>query len=515
MASVYKWRINACRFGYLTTPQGGSPVITNQYTVEEESQIAVIVNGYSENTYKNKYAQLKTIMSLDPEGSEITMLSYKYYFDINEEVCGFVEEEVGPRGPAGIAGLPGPQGRDGRDGVGIRGISAVTVDSGTTIYIELTSGNPTSFFVANGKNGRDGVVDYNRINNYIGTLDLTAQVSSSITENVSQVIIDEYASGLTAIRIEMRDYYNQLQQLSTVTSNVQIRTDNITGSINGLVQGYTMVNNRINDANNRISSLSIRVDTNDANVANLSNAVSNLETDVQALSVTVGDTALQLADLIQSFNNHVIDYTTFKAAYNNSMQQLKFGNNPSSPMLPLTEIHDTVNSLSGITHHPSGVSTGIIVAINGDNTNEKINLNKLNIDGPTIANMISGVSITFTNIRLNGGYITTGVTIQDFDAKVVNALDTESISPAWVVGASLANVAYATGTISSNVIIDGLSTRVAGAIDGVDIRPRNVDADGNLYVRDNFGASRGKVGSQSSYIEWDSTGVRIVGATIT
>ena len=109
MASAYKWRVSGNTYAYLVNKNGTAPIITDGYTIDDEVKVANIVNGYDGSTYATKYQALKSAMASNPDTANITMLSYKYYFDVDDSVCGFSQEGVGPQGLRGETGEQGEQ----------------------------------------------------------------------------------------------------------------------------------------------------------------------------------------------------------------------------------------------------------------------------------------------------------------------------------------------------------------------------------------------------------------------
>ena len=75
---VYKWRIGNCKNAYLTDRNGGNPFITAD--IVDEEKISLAVKDLDEETYKSKYENMCTLIAKDPDGKNMVMLDYKYYY---------------------------------------------------------------------------------------------------------------------------------------------------------------------------------------------------------------------------------------------------------------------------------------------------------------------------------------------------------------------------------------------------------------------------------------------------
>ena len=235
MASAFKWKLTDNLFSYLTDTSGGQPQINNGYTASAETIISeqVVTHFGDEQAYAAQFRIMTDMIANNPATSGVTLLNYSYYYDMNENSCGFInggngyggitKGEKGDKGDKGDKGNKGDKGDKGDSGRGIRDIvtSGLTDNKGTRITVILTDMTSYSFDVEN------GIVDDDYLN---------ALVQSAVTIQVNNVSgyvknsIVQYVSG------EIRDLSHIVQDASSITSTVAHQVCGITTDISEIRQ---------------------------------------------------------------------------------------------------------------------------------------------------------------------------------------------------------------------------------------------------------------------------------------
>ena len=397
MASAYKWRVSGNTYAYLVNKNGTAPIITDGYTIDDEVKVANIVNGYDGSTYATKYQALKSAMASNPDTANITMLSYKYYYDVDDSVCGFSQEGVGPQGLRGETGEQGEQGEKGEDGVGITSISAVAITGGTRVIIYLSDGSSTQFDVANGQDGTIPLIDYDLIVNNVVS-GVSGNVITTTTDSVIAQLNSYYDNTITNIEDMLQDATNRLSGLTDSVVSIMAFIDANTGAISALTEG-------LNVANSSITSIGLAVDVLQGSVMLSSQTIDVLESAMtwaaeymDTLSGNIGETMQRLDAVSGLVSSYTSNYDALANNYTRTVAELTTGTDEGgTAIVSLSQIFQSSNMISAVTTNSEGLSAGLILAINDGESTAKISADKIILEGDLIAQAITGTSITLAS----------------------------------------------------------------------------------------------------------------------
>ena len=397
MASAYKWRVSGNTYAYLVNKNGTAPIITDGYTIDDEVKVANIVNGYDGSTYATKYQALKSAMASNPDTANITMLSYKYYYDVDDSVCGFSQEGVGPQGLRGETGEQGEQGEKGEDGVGITSISAVAITGGTRVIIYLSDGTSTQFDVANGQDGIIPLIDYDLIVNNVVS-GVSGNVITTTTDSVIAQLNSYYDNTITNIEDILQDAANRLSGLTDSVVSIMAFIDANTGAISALTEG-------LNVANSSITSIGLAVDVLQGSVMLSSQTIDVLESAMtwaaeymDTLSGNIGETMQRLDAVSGLVSSYTSNYDALANNYTRTVAELTTGTDEGgTEIVSLSQIFQSSNMISAVTTNQEGLSAGLILAINDGESTAKIAADKIILEGDLIAQAITGTSITLAS----------------------------------------------------------------------------------------------------------------------
>ena len=366
MASAYKWRITNTKYAYLATPTSDVPVISG-FTADEEVKIAQRVNGYSETTYSTQYNILKGIIAADPDGAKLTMLSYKYYYDIDETSCGFTNESIGPQGIQGLQGIQGIQGLQGNDGIGIDYIytgTTANVASGFRVYIRLTNGVEYYFDVVNGQDGLPASIDYDRIVSAITALNIGEQISGATAEYLIEQLNRIYGREIVNIREILQAYSGIMSTLSADTGSVQAQVLYESGITRQLWEYYNTQYSSITQIYQEFNAYSGLVGQMVVYVDLVSSAVTDLESGYLAVSGMLYDYITRTDALTGDMSGLTMSYNALSNSFSQTIFNITQGGDSGNTYVELSQIYQSANCISAVTSN-GNLSAGIMMAING------------------------------------------------------------------------------------------------------------------------------------------------------
>lgn len=251
MASAFKWRLTDELFSYLIDVSGDTPVINSGYPASKEEVISdkVIDRFANEQAYATQFNTMVSMINNNPDTRDVTLLNYSYYYDMDENSCGFIngggirgkEGEKGDKGDKGDTGARGPQGLQGVPGRGINQIVSTPLadGSGRNFYVILTDGTQQGPFLI-----KNGVVDYDVVNNMI---------NSSVTINMNNYI--EVISG------DIRDLSYIVQTASSLTSVVAHQVCGMTTDISRIDQTCSSITKSVEQVSGEIRNVSVVAQT--------------------------------------------------------------------------------------------------------------------------------------------------------------------------------------------------------------------------------------------------------------
>lgn len=386
MASAYKWRITNTKYAYLATPTSDVPVISG-FTADEEVKIAQRVNGYSETTYSTQYNILKGIIAADPDGAKLTMLSYKYYYDIDETSCGFTNESIGPQGIQGLQGIQGIQGLQGNDGIGIDYIytgTTASVASGFRVYIRLTNGVEYYFDVVNGQDGLPASIDYDRIVSAITALNIGEQISGATAEYLIEQLSHIYGREIVNIREILQAYSGIMSTLSADTGSVQAQVLYESGVTRQLWEYYNTQYSSITQIYQEFNAYSGLVGQMVVYVDLVSSAVTDLESGYLAVSGMLYDYITRTDALTGDMSGLTRSYNALSNSFDQTIFNITQGGDSGNPYVELSQIYQSCNTISAVTTNSDGLAAGLILCINEDTSEALITAQKLKLLGEDI-----------------------------------------------------------------------------------------------------------------------------------
>ena len=291
MASAFKWRLTDTLFSYITDEHGGEPQITSGYTAEVDAIISkrTVQNFSNEEDYAAQFRIMTDMIAENPETSDVTLLNYSYYYEMDENSCGYLSGGVGVRGVKGDKGDPGDKGRDGKDGRGIADMTfeALENNSGTRVTLIFTDDTQEYFDVMNGQGGSSQPVDYNEILSRVAELGIPEQVISGL-ESASyenyQAYLDRIYQGalndIDAVRYGLSDVTDDMGRLHTTV-------DYVSGQTNTVAQYYRSEKQELVTINQGMSAVSGMAYTNLSRIDVASSGVTRVGKQMSAVSGTI------------------------------------------------------------------------------------------------------------------------------------------------------------------------------------------------------------------------------------
>lgn len=388
---VYKWRIGNCKNAYLTDKNGGDPFIT--VDIVDDEKISLVVKDFTEEQYKSKYELMCDIIAKDPDGKNMVMLDYKYYYNIDETSCGLLQYDkdiyTGEQGPTGV---------------GIKYMTTIPGTTYTILRIYLTDGTFYDVKIPNGKNGisgsdgSDGSDGEHR--NVIFELETQKEDIDKIREEIFAEAIKEIEERLKPSQDALNEFARQLSGLTHSMGSATTYVDNVIGLeekvnqyINHSAMTKTQFNNIINPYSGFMETIGSRVDILSSSVTYYGNKVDLANSELKEAMSYYDQTANQLNEYWRKYD-----------AVNNKLESV-VAELTGNSTLSLSEIYQTAKEVGLIVKsdntdiNGNPIMAAIIAQINDTGSTFTIDASKIYMLGETVAS-----ALTTTDLDINGGY---------------------------------------------------------------------------------------------------------------
>lgn len=389
---VYKWRIGNCKNAFLTDKNGGSPFIT--VDIVDEEKISLIVKNFTEEEYKSKYEEMCTIIANDPDGKNMVMLNYKYYYNVDETSCGLLQYKgdiyTGDQGPSGV---------------GIRDIDTIHGTTYTIIRIYLTNGTFYDVTIPNGRNGIDGGNGTDGSDgehrNVIYELETKKEELENLREDILAEVIKELEDKLKLSQDALDEFAKQLSGLTHSIGSATTHVDNVIGLeekvniyINYSAMTKTEFNNVINPYSGFMATIGQRIDLLSSSVTYYEDKVDLANSELKEAMSYYDKTANQLNEYWRKYD-----------AVNNRLESV-VAELTGNSTVSLSEIYQTAKEV-GIMVTSSGntdvngnpIMAAIIAQINDTGSTITLDATKIYMLGETVAS-----ALTTIDLDINGGH---------------------------------------------------------------------------------------------------------------
>ena len=388
---VYKWRIGNCKNAYLTDRNGGDPFIT--VDIVDEEKISLVVKDFTEEEYKSKYELMCNIIAEDPDGKNMVMLDYKYYYNIDETSCGLPQYGgdiyTGEQGPIGV---------------GIKYMTTIPGTTYTILRIYLTDGTFYDVKIPNGKNGingsdgSDGSNGENR--NVIFELETQKEEIDKIREEILTAARNELEEKLKLSQDSLDEFAMQLSGLTHSMGSATTHVDNVIGLeekvnqyINHSAMTKTQFDNIINPYSGFMETVGSRVDSLSSSVTYYGNKIDLANSELKEAMSYYDQTANQLNEYWRKYD-----------AVNNKLETV-VAELTGNSTLSLSEIYQTAKEVglmvtgdkTDVNGNP--IMASIIAQINDTGSTIALNATKIYMLGETVAS-----ALTTIDLDINGGY---------------------------------------------------------------------------------------------------------------
>lgn len=388
---VYKWRIGNCKNAYLTDRNGGDPFIT--VDIVDEEKISLVVKDFTEEEYKSKYELMCNIIAEDPDGKNMVMLDYKYYYNIDETSCGLSQYGgdiyTGEQGPIGV---------------GIKYMTTIPGTTYTILRIYLTDGTFYDVKIPNGKNGingsdgSDGSNGENR--NVIFELETQKEEIDKIREEILTAARNELEEKLKLSQDSLDEFAMQLSGLTHSMGSATTHVDNVIGLeekvnqyINHSAMTKTQFDNIINPYSGFMETVGSRVDSLSSSVTYYGNKIDLANSELKEAMSYYDQTANQLNEYWRKYD-----------AVNNKLETV-VAELTGNSSLSLSEIYQTAKEVglmvtgdkTDVNGNP--IMASIIAQINDTGSTIALNATKIYMLGETVAS-----ALTTIDLDINGGY---------------------------------------------------------------------------------------------------------------
>ena len=388
---VYKWRIGNCKNAYLTDRNGGDPFITAD--IVDEEKISLAVKGFDEEKYKSKYENMCTLIAKDPDGKNMVMLDYKYYYNIDETSCGLLQY-----------GGDIYKGEQGHTGVGINYMTTIPGTTYTILRIYLTNGIFYDVKIPNGKNGisgsdgSDGSDGEHR--NVIFELETQKEEIDKIREEILIAARKELEEKLKLSQEALDEFAIQLSGLTHSIGSATTYVDNVIGLekkvnqyINHSAMTKTQFDSIINPYSGFMETIGLHVDMLSSSVTYYGNKIDLANNELKEAMSYYDQTANQLNEYWRKYD-----------AVNNKLESV-VGELTGNSTLSLSEIYQTAKEVglmvTGDKTDVNGdpITAAIIAKINDTASTISIEATKINLLGETVAEKLGSF-----DLNINGGY---------------------------------------------------------------------------------------------------------------
>ena len=293
MASAFKWKLTDTLYSYLTDEHSGQPIINSGLTVSAETLISeqVLANFSSEQAYAAQFQLMKGLIASNPETAGVSLLSYSYYYDMNDNSCGLINGSVGDRGSQGIKGDKGDRGDDGEEGRGIKDIDFQPIYSngariGTRVIFEFTKGSPQyqSFDVMNGGMGGNTYIDYNYLLSGLTNMGLPEQIINTLIYNLYPDLQEYFDRIFAGALADINALKRALSGLTHDVGSLNFFFDYLSGQTGILAQYYDADHQALNTIDARISAVSGVAYINMSRVDALNSAITRVGQEMNVMS---------------------------------------------------------------------------------------------------------------------------------------------------------------------------------------------------------------------------------------
>ena len=387
---VYKWRIGNCKNAYLTDKNGGEPFIT--IDIVDEEKISLVVKDFTEEEYKSKYELMCDIIANDPDGKNMVMLDYKYYYNIDETSCGLSQYGgdmyIGDQGPMGV---------------GIKDIKTISGTVYTILRIYLTDGKFYDVKIPNGKNGingsdgSDGSDGEDR--NVIFETESQKEEIEKIREEIFADTIREIEERLQPSQEAIESFAMQLSGLTHSMGSATTHVDNVIGleeKVNLYIKYSAMTktqfNNIINPYSGFMETVGSRVDLLSSSVTYYGNKIDIANSELKEAMSYYDQTANQLNEYWRKYD-----------AVNNRLETV-VAELTGNSTLSLSEIYQTAKEVglmvTGDNTDVNGnpIMAAIIAQINDTGSTITLDATKIYMLGETVASALTAI-----DLDINGG----------------------------------------------------------------------------------------------------------------
>jgi hypothetical protein len=389
---AYKWKLDDCKYGYLTDEKGGDPFITA--AVVDEGPISNAVKNFTEEEYKTHYEALCVLIKNESGTQNMVMLDYKYYYNIDDTNCGLLQ--YGGTTYVGAQGITG---------TGIRSIETIYNTTNTIIRFHLTDGTYYDAVIrngidgVNGTNGIDGIDGEHRnvvleLENQKQDLDnLKTEILNTVTEELNTRFKSSQET-LDAFGLELSGITHSIASAITTVDQVRGIEEKINFYINASALTKTEFNNIINPYSGFMETVGQRIDAVDNSVTYYQERVD--------LAENYYKKAISYYDAIAGNLN---EYWTKYDAVNNRLENVVAELTGNSSMT-LSEIYQTSrevglvvtnNEATDINGDP--ITAAIVAKINDTDSTITIDASKIYMLGETVAS-----ALTTLDLDINGGY---------------------------------------------------------------------------------------------------------------
>lgn len=391
---VYKWRIGNCKNAYLTDENGGDPFITVDIKDEDEEKISLVVKDFTEEEYKSKYELMCDIIANDPDGKNMVMLDYKYYYNIDETSCGLLQYGSGK-------GEQGPQGV---------GIDHIDITSGTTytrLRIYLTDDRSYKVDIPHGINGINGINGSDGSDgsdgehrNVVIELETQKEEIDKIRQEILEAARKELNEKFQLSQDALNEFARELSGLTHSIGSATTLVDSVIGLekkinlfINYSAMTKTEFNNTINPYSGFMETVGLHVDAISGTVTYYGNKIDLANSQLKEAMSYYDQTANQLNEYWRKYD-----------AVNNRLESV-VAELTGNSTVSLSEIYQTAKEVglmvtgdkTDVNGNP--IMAAIIAQINDTGSTITLDATKIYMLGETVAS-----ALTTINLDINGGY---------------------------------------------------------------------------------------------------------------
>ena len=414
MASAYKWRLTHDKYAYLTdTTSANTPIVSVELSIDEESIISqkVVENFATEEAYSAQYELMKSVIASDPDEDvrKVSLLSYKYYYDVSDTTCGFLQDTSGPKGDTGEKGERGDQGPKGDTGRGIENVTITDLEGriGKLVTIIFSDGQTKSFEVLNGGDGVSPNVDYSLIMSGITGMDLPSLIESAVTANMFE-LLSEYCNRLfSGVTSDIETAKSILSGLTDSVEGISLYINSMSGEVQALFEYYNQQSSSVTEIQRLISAYSGIVSTDMEYVDTLTSSVTLAGRYMLVVSGLMGSYIERIDDLSQQVTGFTEQVDIIDGEYYRMLWNLTRDPVTSGEVITLSEIRQRADIISAITTNSNGIAAGIILAINNDTSDATIFADHIKLIGYDIE--LGSEDGTHSLFNANGsGYLANG-----------------------------------------------------------------------------------------------------------